>query len=129
MRFTQNPSIAALNWKPADDQTLLYPSSLPGDVIQRLQDELRSTKAHISEQAQKIIANEVEQASQSNNTASSSTTATSVVDPNKLNQRLKEMFREKITAFREAVYLLTGFKVHLSHSLFASLSVLAAYRS
>lgn len=29
----------------------------------------------------------------------------------KFNQRLKEMFKERIGQFREAVYLLTGFKV------------------
>jgi hypothetical protein len=34
-------------------------------------------------------------------------------DSNKLNQRLKEMFKERITSFREAVYLLTGYKVDL----------------
>lgn len=34
-------------------------------------------------------------------------------DSNKLNQRLKEMFKDRITSFREAVYLLTGFKVDL----------------
>ncbi len=33
------------------------------------------------------------------------------IDNNKMNLRLKEMFKERITAFREAVYLLTGFKV------------------
>jgi hypothetical protein len=32
-------------------------------------------------------------------------------DSSKLNQRLKEMFKERITSFREAVYLLTGYKV------------------
>lgn len=35
----------------------------------------------------------------------------STTDSAKLNQRLKEMFKERITAFREAVYLLTGYKV------------------
>lgn len=34
-------------------------------------------------------------------------------DSKKLNQRLKEMFRERITTFREAVYLLTGYKIDL----------------
>jgi len=34
-------------------------------------------------------------------------------DSSKLNLRLKEMFRERITSFREAVYLLTGYKVDL----------------
>jgi hypothetical protein len=36
------------------------------------------------------------------------------VDAEKLNNRLKAMFREKIACFREAVYLLTGYKVRLS---------------
>eukprot|EP00606_Chrysophyceae_sp_TOSAG23-5_P000370 GSChrysophyteH2.ASY1.ANO1.662.1 assembled CDS len=34
-------------------------------------------------------------------------------DSHKLNQRLKEMFRDRIQAFREGVYLLTGYKVDL----------------
>ncbi len=34
-------------------------------------------------------------------------------DSNKLNQRLKEMFRDRIQTFREGVYLLTGWKVDL----------------
>jgi Mitotic checkpoint protein len=30
-----------------------------------------------------------------------------------MNQRLKEMFKERITSFRECVYLLTGYKVRV----------------
>ena len=37
--------------------------------------------------------------------------AAAAADSNKMNTRLKEMFKERITSFREAVYLLTGFKV------------------
>jgi hypothetical protein len=33
------------------------------------------------------------------------------VDSQKMNQRLKEVFREKIAEYREAVYLLFGYKV------------------
>ena len=45
---------------------------------------------------------------------SAATSATPAApDSSKLNQRLKEMFRERITCFREAVYLLTGFKIDL----------------
>jgi hypothetical protein len=33
------------------------------------------------------------------------------IDSQKLNLRLKEMFKERIAAFREAVYLLSGYKV------------------
>ena len=46
----------------------------------------------------------------STSTAASKSTA---VDADKLNNRLKAMFREKIACFREAVYLLTGYKVRL----------------
>ena len=45
--------------------------------------------------------------------SSSSSSSASAADSNKLNQRLKEMFKERITSFREAVYLLTGYKVDL----------------
>jgi len=43
------------------------------------------------------------------------TTNTNTTDMNKLNLRLKEMFKERISKFREAVYLLTGFKVLLMY--------------
>ena len=36
-----------------------------------------------------------------------------VIDSSKLNLRLKEMFKERITTFRECVYLLTGWKIDL----------------
>ncbi|GKY96030.1 hypothetical protein MPSEU_000563400 [Mayamaea pseudoterrestris] len=35
------------------------------------------------------------------------------LDPEKLNQRLKESFKEQITLFREGVFLMTGFKVDM----------------
>ena len=41
----------------------------------------------------------------------------SVADSNKLNQRLKEMFKERIKSFREAVYLLTGYKVNYYYDI------------
>mmetsp|Transcript_9713 Transcript_9713/g.16242 ORF Transcript_9713/g.16242 Transcript_9713/m.16242 type:complete len:209 (+) Transcript_9713:53-679(+) len=40
-------------------------------------------------------------------------TSAMAADSNKLNQRLKEMFKDRITSFREGVYLLTGFKIDL----------------
>jgi DNA anti-recombination protein RmuC len=43
--------------------------------------------------------------------AEPTSSAASAADSSKLNQRLKEMFKERITSFREAVYLLTGYKV------------------
>jgi mitotic spindle assembly checkpoint protein MAD1 len=42
--------------------------------------------------------------------------STIIADPEKVNQRLKETFKERITCFREAVYLLTGFKIDLISS-------------
>ena len=46
-----------------------------------------------------------------NTTIGISNSNTGGVDPNKMNQRLKTIFRERINQFREAVYLLTGYKV------------------
>ena len=43
--------------------------------------------------------------------AAAAATTGADIDNNKMNARLKEMFKERITAFREAVYLLTGYKV------------------
>lgn len=45
--------------------------------------------------------------------ASKPTATVNVVDHAKMNVRLKEAFKEKISSFREAVYLLTGFKAEL----------------
>ena len=46
-------------------------------------------------------------------TAPASVSSTAGADSIKLNQRLKEMFRDRIQTFREGVYLLTGWKVDL----------------
>jgi hypothetical protein len=43
--------------------------------------------------------------------ANASMLSKSTVDSEKLNMRLKAMFKERIACFREAVYLLTGYKV------------------
>jgi mitotic spindle assembly checkpoint protein MAD1 len=48
-----------------------------------------------------------------NGTSMSAGASSTIADSNKLNQRLKEMFKDRITSFREAVYLLTGYKVDL----------------
>jgi len=50
---------------------------------------------------------------QSSVTAGAAASALGGVDSTKMNKRLKEMFRERISIFREAVYLLTGYKVDL----------------
>lgn len=49
--------------------------------------------------------------SDANNTSVNQSIA--AVDSDKLNVRLKAMFKERISCFREAVYLLTGYKVDL----------------
>jgi hypothetical protein len=43
--------------------------------------------------------------------AHNTSTVSGGVDPAKMNQRLKAIFKEKIAQFREVVYLLTGYKV------------------
>eukprot|EP00605_Chrysophyceae_sp_TOSAG23-4_P001240 GSChrysophyteH1.ASY1.ANO1.1351.1 assembled CDS len=74
-------------------------------------EKLRKTAADIKESINTSLA-EV-------NTTASATTPKSRglaavgADSHKLNQRLKEMFRDRIQAFREGVYLLTGYKVDL----------------
>jgi hypothetical protein len=51
-----------------------------------------------------------------------SMSASSGVDSQKMNQRLKEVFREKIAEYREAVYLLFGYKVRwATHSFIVML--------
>ena len=42
------------------------------------------------------------------------------VDPNKLHQRLKESFKEQISRFREAIFLMTGYKVRFSFAFWCS---------
>lgn len=46
-------------------------------------------------------------------TSTTPASASTGIDSSKLNLRLKEMFRERINCFREAVYLLTGYKIDL----------------
>lgn len=43
----------------------------------------------------------------------SASTSKLAPDPDKLNQRLKQNFKEQIALFREGVYLMTGFKVDM----------------
>lgn len=51
------------------------------------------------------------QANKTNSSGSGDGMAANQVDAHKLNTRLKELFKERINSFREAVYLLTGYKV------------------
>jgi hypothetical protein len=63
--------------------------------------------AHVQQQSATTSASTI----QASNTSNNNSVLESGADSNKLNQRLKEMFKERITTFREAVYLLTGYKV------------------
>jgi hypothetical protein len=45
--------------------------------------------------------------------ATTPTTASAEVDPEKLHKRLKDTFKEQIGIFREGVYLITGYKVDM----------------
>lgn len=51
-----------------------------------------------------------------NPTVGITSNSSNTIDSNKLNVRLKEMFKERITSFREAVYLLFGYKLDLINS-------------
>ncbi len=84
-------------------------SSMPMDVLRDLKNQIRSlTKQENGTASQSDISVMMDHQFGGNR---SQGITTGVVDPNKMNQRLKEIFKEKISTFREAVYLLTGFKV------------------
>jgi mitotic spindle assembly checkpoint protein MAD1 len=110
--------------------------SLPTEVVKRYRQETRALNAQVKQLQQELLTLAQQQSqhgsgtevagSQSPNASmmffntNTSTlpskpqvNSSNVVDPAKLNQRLKEMFKEKIATFREAVYLLTGFKMEL----------------
>jgi regulator of replication initiation timing len=103
----------------------LTTSSLPIEQCKQLKEENKQLKLELqqlrdSSQMKLNLSDElVPQSSSSSSSSTLSTSSTPVVDPNKLNQRLKEIFREKITTFRNAVYLLTGYHVrHFTSSSF-----------
>ena len=79
-------------------------SSLPKEQIKYLRNEIK-----------KIRTDNATSSEQSDTRKDSLNTSTAFggADSSKLNQRLKEMFKERIASFREAVYLLTGYKIDL----------------
>ena len=105
------------------------PSTLPQDVVKRLKEQVRSLQTQLQTATNTIAASSaahsaapptmssssdvsmIFDANPNNNSVLGRSAIGGVVDPNKMNQRLKELFKEKISTFREAVYLLTGFKV------------------
>jgi hypothetical protein len=83
--------------------------------ITDITNEIRHLKEENRRLKEAVIA-KTDQQGQADDGASSHANNTSInnksmVDSDKLNMRLKAMFKERIACFREAVYLLTGFKV------------------
>jgi hypothetical protein len=90
----------------------------PIDEIKSLRRQIRQLKAELTlQQDHPRIAESGE--SQLNTTLNPSSNPTkekiSVFDSEKFNIRLKEMFRERIKSYREAVYLLFGYQVLIYH--------------
>jgi mitotic spindle assembly checkpoint protein MAD1 len=139
LHFAENPAsllmqkhLAATSHQQ-QSQSAQQRSSLPMEVIQRLQQEVKALKASVNHHGS--AADAVAAAADSNsgdaslfvdmNRSTFASTATTgngnsggssssaVVDHAKLNIRLKEIFKEKIQSYREAVYLLTGYKMEL----------------
>lgn len=79
-------------------------SSLPKEQIKYLRSEIK-----------KLRTDTVTSSDHADNRKDTMNTSTFLAgaDSSKLNQRLKEMFKERIASFREAVYLLTGYKIDL----------------
>lgn len=127
--------ILHLSYNPWSDltKTTSKVETLPSDMIRELTKKNRELKIQLEELNLKyhetkknLVArstdnddndanidedNIIISSSTTNTSINPSTSANSLVDLQKLNTRLKEMFKEKITVFREAVYILTGFKV------------------
>lgn len=99
-----------LKHNPSQKSVSSSASTIPREIIKRLRVENKELKEklQVSIDASTTAANEQKASHDENN---HSPIGAANVDPNKLNQRLKEMFKEKIATFRESVYLLTGYKV------------------
>lgn len=81
----------------------------------------RSKSANIQLKSQAAIANSVNQAHNAGDRPTANDSLMGVagvgtLDSTKVNTRLKEVFREKISQYREAIYLLFGYKVDLHGS-------------
>lgn len=60
-----------------------------------------------------VLKRQIEALSKSKDAPGSDVKSGLAPNPDKLNQRLKENFKEQISVFREGVYLMTGFKVDM----------------
>jgi hypothetical protein len=91
-------------------------SSLPQDAFRRLKAQVQTLTAQVQSTPAATHPSDVSMMFEQNPNSSvlnRSVLGGGGVDPNKMNQRLKEIFKEKIATFREAVYLLMGYKVLL----------------
>ncbi|KAJ1426629.1 mitotic checkpoint protein-domain-containing protein [Ochromonadaceae sp. CCMP2298] len=120
LHLTQNPAAHA----PAPLPCL--PSTVPS--VEALQSVARQLQAALRER-ERDVSQEGEDSSHSHNQSMNMSVMhdqahappqaphpsqqQQLVDSAKLNLRLKELFKERISSFREAVYLLTGFRMDL----------------
>jgi len=115
LHLVQNPSAASTASK----------SCTPGQKFSNQTEELRHLRDE-NKRLQDLLLSRTsldESEGKDNHSGSSSKIAldtsvmpennTSIIDSGKHNQRLKDVFKERITLFKEAVYLLTGFKIDL----------------
>ncbi|CAM9443791.1 unnamed protein product [Phaeothamnion confervicola] len=100
LHFSDNPSVRAAQKRSKDRMTA---------ELAKLRDEVAMLRAQLK------AALAADSGSQSAAAAAAAAVqAQEGVDQDKLNQRLKAMFRERIQCYRESVYLLTGFKVDIT---------------
>lgn len=85
---------------------------MPHDVIKRLKTQVQTLTSQLqsSTTVPQHQVSEMSMMLESNQNMSILNKA-SGIDANKMNLRLKEIFKEKISTLREAIYLLSGYKV------------------
>lgn len=121
LRFVDNPSMK--NFPALSSATSVQATTFPPEQLRALKQENRQLRQEV-EKLREAAANPSSSANSALNLSdenipamtrsNTNTSSTSVVDPNKLNQRLKEIFKEKINTLRHGIYLLTGYQVELS---------------
>lgn len=104
MHITKNPYSLATNSVGTSDKK----SSIPHEQLKILKAENKDLSKDLLNAKNQISVN---CAASNTGEAAPVEQVVATADSAKLNQRLKEMFKERITSFREAVYLLTGYKV------------------
>lgn len=108
------------NFPALSSATSVQATTFPPEQLRALKQENRQLRQEV-EKLREAAANPSSSANSALNLSdenipamtrsNTNTSSTSVVDPNKLNQRLKEIFKEKINTLRHGIYLLTGYQV------------------